>query len=513
MKKNKSWFKLKHYPHIGLPISPSQRPDVEKFIHNKDKISHFAFLPLIRKEQRTYRYKISEGNKLRRRLKPRPISYASHFDSLIYSYYAQRLSKCYEEFLASNNLCENVIAYRSVPKGNKGNKCNIDFAKETFDFISKAALEKPISVIVTDISSFFDNINHSLLKKAWGFICKEERLDNAEYNIFKHVTRFSYVNDRELFELFKNQMICSKEGSGVTQRRSIKNMKYFRHKNVIAFCEKKDISLIRSRGLIRTNKPNEEGEVVGIPQGLPISAVLANMYMYQFDSELSSFISLNGGLYRRYSDDVMIVCPRVEKQRCIDKLKELIKDVKLTISDDKTKVFDVEKNENATLEVKHQDRKAFIEYLGFSYDGKSIRIKNKGISHYYLKMSKSVRRKLGYALHKNDRTYGYLFVNQLLRRFTPIGSRRHKILRMQKGTRKFKYNGERSFGNFWSYVVKSASICESDAILHQLKRNKPILSKHIRNANEEIRRCVAKRQISEYMRYGKTYTSVKKSKN
>ena len=49
MKANKSWFKLKRYPHIGLPISPNQRNDIEKFIHNKIKISHYAFLPLIRR--------------------------------------------------------------------------------------------------------------------------------------------------------------------------------------------------------------------------------------------------------------------------------------------------------------------------------------------------------------------------------------------------------------------------------------------------------------------------------
>lgn len=57
MKANKSWFKLKRYPHIGLPISPNQRNDIEKFIHNKIKISHYAFLPLIRREHRTFKYK------------------------------------------------------------------------------------------------------------------------------------------------------------------------------------------------------------------------------------------------------------------------------------------------------------------------------------------------------------------------------------------------------------------------------------------------------------------------
>ena len=87
MKANKSWFKLKRYPHIGLPISPNQRNDIEKFIHNKIKISHYAFLPLIRREHRTFKYKLCPDGKFRKKTKIRHISYASHFDSLIYSYY------------------------------------------------------------------------------------------------------------------------------------------------------------------------------------------------------------------------------------------------------------------------------------------------------------------------------------------------------------------------------------------------------------------------------------------
>lgn len=508
MKANKSWFKLKRYPHIGLPISPNQRNDIEKFIHNKIKISHYAFLPLIRREHRTFKYKLCPDGKFRKKTKIRHISYASHFDSLIYSYYAQQLSKKYEIFLKNNNLGNNVIAYRSVPKEPKGSKCNIDFAKEAFNFIKEQSVHTSLSVIVTDINSFFDNINHTLLKRAWKFICGEMSLGIDEYNIFKHVTRFSYINNQELFELFKDKMICSKPQSNKYVERKVKNMKYFRNKNVIAFCNKDKISFIRSKGLIRLNQPN-----VGIPQGLPISAILANIYMYRFDWQLSKYVESLGGFYRRYSDDIMIVCPSCNTHGCINKLNTEIKNVKLIISEDKTKIYQVYKNCKLETCVRNQEKYSSIEYLGFAFDGKSIRIKNKGINHYYLKMRKSIDRKKKYAIYKKDNTLGHLFVNQILKKYTPIGSKCHKIRKRNKKTKKFFYTGKRSYGNYWSYIIKSAAICESKEILHQLKRNKPILKALILKAKQDINSSISKRQWFEYYNYGgRIFTSIQNRK-
>ncbi|EGQ9330439.1 hypothetical protein F6E22_23535, partial [Vibrio vulnificus] len=44
--------------------------------------------------------------------KLRPICYASHFDSLIYSYYSELLSHNYEKLLSAKNLDGNVLAFR-----------------------------------------------------------------------------------------------------------------------------------------------------------------------------------------------------------------------------------------------------------------------------------------------------------------------------------------------------------------------------------------------------------------
>jgi len=65
--------------------------------------------------------------------------------------------------------------------------------------------------------------------------------------------------------------------------------------------------VVRGNGLcIRNN----EGK--GIPQGSPISAVLANLYMLEFDKIVNEFVTGHGGLYRRYCDDLLIVLPTAE---------------------------------------------------------------------------------------------------------------------------------------------------------------------------------------------------------
>ena len=48
---------------------------------------------------------------------------------------------------------------------------------------------------------------------------------------------------------------------------------------------------------------------IGVPQGSPISATLANIYMLSADKQLHEYVTSFGGFYMRYSDDFMIVLP------------------------------------------------------------------------------------------------------------------------------------------------------------------------------------------------------------
>lgn len=47
----------------------------------------------------------------------------------------------------------------------------------------------------------------------------------------------------------------------------------------------------------------------GIPQGSPISALLANVYMLDVDKKVYEIVAAQNGMYMRYSDDFIIILP------------------------------------------------------------------------------------------------------------------------------------------------------------------------------------------------------------
>ena len=169
------WFKLKKYPHIGLPITISDYKWAKEYIKDKEKIREHSFLPLIHKciSQRKFRPDKSRTDKTKtnRRFrikgqKDRDIYFSSHIDSLILSYYNSLLVEAYEDHIKTKNFNDSIVAYRKIPlfENSNNNKCNIDFAKSAFEFINKNKAQK-LSVIVADITSFFDNLNHKILKR------------------------------------------------------------------------------------------------------------------------------------------------------------------------------------------------------------------------------------------------------------------------------------------------------------------------------------------------------------
>lgn len=63
---------------------------------------------------------------------------------------------------------------------------------------------------------------------------------------------------------------------------------------------------------------------------MPISAVLANIYMWRFDRAISDYLKSIGGYYRRYSDDIIIVCDANRHDEVLSILQELISKEELT---------------------------------------------------------------------------------------------------------------------------------------------------------------------------------------
>ena len=64
-----------------------------------------------------------------------------------------------------------------------------------------------------------------------------------------------------------------------------------------------------ANGVVRPliQKPNKfDGKRYGIPQGSPMSAILSNIYMLDFDKYCCELANNFGGIYRRYCDDKFI---------------------------------------------------------------------------------------------------------------------------------------------------------------------------------------------------------------
>lgn len=467
------WFKLKKYPHIGLPITIADYGRVKNYILNSDNIQKHSFLPLIHKciTQRKFRPDKSriDRTKTKRRFriksqKIRHIYSSSHIDSLILSYYNSILNTAYEKYIGDKNYNASIVAYRKIPlsPGSGHNKCNIDFAKTAFEFI-KINQSQSLSVIIADITSFFDNLNHKILKQHWVEILNEKTLPKDHYNVFKAITRIKYVEGEQLLKSYKNFVwvkrgIINKSDEFEYVKKKVSKSFYFKEKNVAAYCDKNEFLKNNLNLIISKNNS------VGIPQGSPISATLANVYMLAFDKKLFEKINAVNGFYQRYSDDLIIVCQQENEDEIIKTLRELISDKKtadLEIQPQKTKVYRFEYVASKFIgfeideKTKVRNYNKTLEFLGFTFDGQRVLIKTSGYSKFYRSMIKSFKKSASLASHSKNPDKR-IFKGRLFKRFTHKGSNRKLIYRPSKEDKtKYVKTKEFDWGNYLSYIYKA----------------------------------------------------------
>lgn len=399
------WFKLKRYPHIEEQLTLKDYQWVKKYVETPEKIRKHSFLPLIHKciVSRKYRadfsspYKTKKGERKRIIGKPkiRHIYYASHLDSIVFSYYNYLINSSYEDLIRTKNFNKSIVAYRKLPvaPGSDNNKCNIDFAKSAFEFI-KANRQKKLSAIVADVTSFFDNLDHKILKKQWSAVLEEKTLPKDHYNVFKALTRLKYVEGDQLYNAYGETMLVERgvpnsSTNKQLERVKIKSNSYFKEKNAVAYCTKKEFLSNNLNLVISANNKK------GIPQGSPISATLANVYMLDFDQEVYNKIESVNGYYQRYSDDLIILCEQKYEDEIITFIRDRIKNLtKLSIQPNKTAVYRFEEIEGVFKGFKIDEvtkvhnYNETLEYLGFSFDGQRVLIKDAGFSKYYRSMKR-----------------------------------------------------------------------------------------------------------------------------
>ena len=481
------WLKFKKYPHIGKPLTNSKdRVWVENYVTNPHNIIRHKFVPLLHRvlTQRKFRPNESSVKNLsgkRKRFdkgrKERHIFYPSHLDSIIFSYYNSILTQAYEKYLSDKDYTSVAVAYRKIPKNDmdEGNKCNIEFAADAFQFIINNKQRK-LSVIVADVTSFFDNLNHRLLHTQWKKVLNVEDLPADHYTIYKNLVDYKYVNENELFKRFRHKLIVERYKPNDTssielKRKSVNKIYHMRQEKVVAYCYA-DEFFREATDLIRVDKPfnktirEKQGKQnkKGIPQGTPISATLANIYMLDFDAKVYEETSNRNAYYQRYSDDLIIVCDQKDEIFFYDLIREEIeKKAYLDIQESKTHIYRYELDLNNTLIggiVKGgivQTNKQ-LEYLGFVFDRGKVRVKSSGFSKFYRKMKRSFRRGIHFA-KKAHIPSNSLFEGRLYKRFTHVGAKRRlKWIADSTSPTGYKRTTIYDWGNFISYLNKANSV-------------------------------------------------------
>ena len=184
-------FLKKGYLHFDRRIwLPDHLDSIRSLVSDPDRVAKNPYYPFVRWVMKTPRYKKvkdNEGKEIRQlTLKERPIAFASHRDSLIYAFYAHALTEDYEQHIKAQGFAESVLAYRSDL-----GLSNVDFAREVFRHIHERG---PCSAIALDVTGFFDNLDHGILKDHWCQVIGQSQLPADQYKMFRSLTKYSYVN-------------------------------------------------------------------------------------------------------------------------------------------------------------------------------------------------------------------------------------------------------------------------------------------------------------------------------
>jgi len=298
----------------------------------------------------------------------------------------------YEDLLKELGIDECVIAYRKIPLSEvvTNGKCNVHFADEAINEIKRQTKETgSCSAIAMDISGFFDNLNHTLIKRQWLRVMKfETGMPHHHFTIFKNITRFKYITSDML------------EGKLAVKFRKL------HHDKVKQICTP---DVFKKKVLPYVSEQNK----VGIPQGTTISDVIANMYMIDFDVLMTKFAKKYSGYYRRYSDDILIILPTKYQVKAMKFVPWLVRFItKLKISPKKTLVsqFKTASNETQCTTFKNIDGQLQVvgkpfEYLGLSFDGKTKQIRQSTLSGFHDRLSGRIKVEAEIAYQKLKKTW------------------------------------------------------------------------------------------------------------
>lgn len=432
----KKKVKFRGYAHFDRKITINEAWD---YISDPLKIKTHGFLPFIHHTLKITKYSKSKGKST----KNREICYSAHMDRYIYQYYAYQLNEEYNKRVSIDGLDQCSIAYRNNLHMN-----NIHFAKQAFDKIKEL---KECYVVIGDFKNFFDSLDHQYLKKRLCQLLQKDKLPNDYYAVFKNITKYSTW---ELSDLLK-------ENGHLLNLSGIKRL----NKQDLAIPWSKFKAL--KKDMVTPNKKS-----FGIPQGSAISAVLSNIYMLEFDARINSYVTTKDGMYMRYSDDFIVILPKDKALPLEQELAFLMSIIhatpSLVLEPDKTQLFECSKGNIDSFEIRDTllclTEKKKIDYLGFSFDGNAVTIRDKTVSKYYNKLNRNIKK----ILKRRDDSKTNVIIKSI-RLYRKFGYHEHEDSKDLKNR------------NFLSYVDRAERIFGPDERVNVVK------SRHIQMIRKKMR--------------------------
>lgn len=342
--------------------------------------------------------------------------FASHRDACILAKYSNHLVEILDGWYLKNGLHNTVIAYRAL------NQANYHFAATVQRFVQK---HDPVYVMCFDVTGFFDNIRHDILKQRLKRILDVTELPTDWFKVLRTVTHYRRVcrSDIKAHNVFGLRMVSGNNRTPIATLKEIRDAGIPIHKNFTP---------------------------VGVPQGTPISASLSNLYLMDFDLKVKAQADIDGALYQRYSDDVVIVCNPDQAPMFEKLVTDLLREEGLEIKDLKTE----------RCHLAGEDRKSF-QYLGYQLGYMEAKVRPASLSKQWRTTRRAIRKAERQGLlriisGKADK----IFTRKLRSRFTHVGMR-----------------------NFIAYLARSSTELNSRAIRHQAKRLKKYATDRIADLN------------------------------
>ncbi len=421
-------YSVRGYAHFDHRVSLASCYDL---VSDPQWVARHSFYPFIGKEVRRIKWREGVPHK-----DPRPIRYAAHLDRCIYQYYTALLNDLYNIRAYNAGIDGVSIAYRTNHPG----MSNCNYACEAFSYIRE---QRECWVAVGDFKSFFETLDHGYLKRMMRSLFDDNKIPDDYYRILKSATKYAVWPIDDL--LARHKLPVTRKGIQKLNKKAVV-LSREEFKSTVKECV--------------THPWKESG--LGIAQGLPVSGVLANIYMLEFDAKIEEIAKNVSGLYMRYSDDFIVAAPTAEGYR---KLMNGIKQSGVPgvmLHPEKTFGYCVEDGivtriDSCLRPMRAASHGSQIDYLGFCFDGGVVRMRQSTVGRYYRRSYRKVRRAFGGGERPSRKRVRRLYV---------------AISDWGRSTSLLHNPNGRRGGNFLTYAHRAAKIFESDPILNDVRRHK-----------------------------------------